>query len=419
MNEQAQLNDSREGSADNANPERNGDSFSGGRTSQADSFEEIARLAATFKAMNRPSIPPELAATFKAMNRPSIPPELAATFEAMNRPSIPPELAATFKAMNRPSIPPELAATFKAMNRPSIPPELAATFEAMNRPSIPPELAATFKAMNRPSIPPELAATFEAMNRPSIPPELAATFEAMNRPSIPPELAATFEAMNRPSIPPELAATFKAMNRPSIPPELAKSLASTGLRPRTPPATQSGKPLAIQKAGLRDVDGRSMRRHEEPRFWSDSEAVLADNVSFTEETCYWLIPFDALVTDDGLRQTCRSLFNGDHYALAVQKAFTYIDNMVRDKSGQAEKYGADLMRTVFSAKSPVLRLNDLETLSDRNEQQGYMEMLAGAMIGIRNPRSHEYDFVDRPEEALEMLVMANHFIRMLNKATPT
>jgi uncharacterized protein (TIGR02391 family) len=327
MNEQAQLNDSREGSADNANPERNGDSFSGERTSQADSSEEIARFAAIFKAMNRPLIPPELVAIFKAMNRPLIPPELVATFKAMNRPLIPPELVATFKAMNRPLIPPELAKS--------------------------------------------------------------------------------------------LAATFKAMNRPLIPPELVKSLAATGLRPRTRPATQSGKPLAIQKAGLRDVDGRSMRRYEEPRFWSDSEAVLVDNVSFTEETCYWLIPFDALVTDDGLRQTCRSLFNGDHYALAVQKAFTYIDNMVRDKSGQAEKYGADLMRTVFSAKSPVLRLNDLETLSDRNEQQGYMEMLAGAMIGIRNPRSHEYDFVDRPEEALEMLVMANHFIRMLNKATPT
>ena len=359
MNEQAQLNDSREGSADNANPERNGDSFSGERTSQADSSEEIARFAAIFKAMNRPLIPPELVAIFKAMNRPLIPPELVATFKAMNRPLIPPELVATFKAMNRPLIPPELVATFKAMNRPLIPPELVATFKAMNRPLIPPELAKS------------------------------------------------------------LAATFKAMNRPLIPPELVKSLAATGLRPRTRPATQSGKPLAIQKAGLRDVDGRSMRRYEEPRFWSDSEAVLVDNVSFTEETCYWLIPFDALVTDDGLRQTCRSLFNGDHYALAVQKAFTYIDNMVRDKSGQAEKYGADLMRTVFSAKSPVLRLNDLETLSDRNEQQGYMEMLAGAMIGIRNPRSHEYDFVDRPEEALEMLVMANHFIRMLNKATPT
>ena len=322
MNEQAQLNDSREGSADNANPERNGDSFSGERTSQADSFEGIARFAAIFKAMNRSLIPPELAATIKAMNRPLNPPELAPTFKAMNRSLILPELAPTFKAMNRSLILPELAPT------------------------------------------------------------------------------------------------FQAMNRPLILPELAKSLAATGLRPRTRPATQSGKPLAIQKAGLRDVDGQSMQRHEAPRFWPDFEAVFVDNVSFKEERCYWLIPFDALVTDHGLRQACRNLFSGGHYSLAVCQAFTYLDNMVRDNSGLAEKYGADLIRTVFSAKKPLLRLNKLETLSDRNEQQGYMEMLAGAMIGIRNPRSHEYDFVDGPDEALEMLVMANHFIRMLNKATP-
>jgi len=91
--------------------------------------------------------------------------------------------------------------------------------------------------------------------------------------------------------------------------------------------------------------------------------------------------------------------------------------MVREKSGQAEKDGADLMRFVLSADKPVLKLNELQTRSDRNEQTGYMHMLAGAMIGIRNPRSHEHDLVDRPEEALEMLAMANHFIRKLNRAT--
>ena len=75
------------------------------------------------------------------------------------------------------------------------------------------------------------------------------------------------------------------------------------------------------------------------------------------------------------------------------------------------------MRAVFSPKNPILRLNKLETRSDRNEQQGYMEIFAGTMIGIRNPRVHEYDLEDSPVEALERLVMANHLMRILNKAT--
>ena len=150
-----------------------------------------------------------------------------------------------------------------------------------------------------------------------------------------------------------------------------------------------------------------------PEVLSVAGATIVDGTRFRQSQ------FDLLVTDGGLRQTCRNLFVDGHYAEAVRKAYTYIDNQVRDKSGQVEKYGADLMHAVFSANKPLLKVNDLQTRSDWDEQKGYMEMLAGAMIGIRNPRSHEYDLVDRREEALELLVMANHFMRMLNKATPT
>ena len=127
--------------------------------------------------------------------------------------------------------------------------------------------------------------------------------------------------------------------------------------------------------------------------------------------------FDSLVTDRSLRHTCRKLFADGHYAIAVEKAFVCLDNMVKAKSGFTAKDGADLMRAAFSASSPRLYLNSFQSESDRNEQRGYMDLYAGAMTGVRNPRAHEYDMKDDPQIALELLVLANHLIRKLKSAT--
>ena len=127
--------------------------------------------------------------------------------------------------------------------------------------------------------------------------------------------------------------------------------------------------------------------------------------------------FDSLVTERALRHTSRKLFADGHYAIAVEKAFVCLDNMVKAKSGLTAKDGADLMRAAFSANSPRLYLNSFQSESDRNEQRGYMDLYAGAMTGVRNPRAHEHDMEDDPQMALELLVLANHLIRRLNSAT--
>jgi len=77
------------------------------------------------------------------------------------------------------------------------------------------------------------------------------------------------------------------------------------------------------------------------------------------------------------------------------------------------------MQQVFSEKNPVLRLNDLKSDSKKNEQAGYMLIMAGSMRGIRNPRAHEHDLRDEPIAALEMLVWANHLMGVVEKATKT
>ena len=126
--------------------------------------------------------------------------------------------------------------------------------------------------------------------------------------------------------------------------------------------------------------------------------------------------FDELVTSQDLVDATRQLFIDGHYANAVEDAFKCLNNAVKEKSGISSD-GDGLMRRVFSANSPILRLNLFQSESDENEQRGYMDIFAGVMTGIRNPRAHEHEIVDDPEAALEMLIIANHLMRKLEHST--
>ena len=127
--------------------------------------------------------------------------------------------------------------------------------------------------------------------------------------------------------------------------------------------------------------------------------------------------FDRAVTDELLRTTSRKLFADGHCTRAVEEAYKCLNNTVKDKSGITQQDGAGLMRAAFSANSPKLKLNVFQSQSDKDEQQGYMDLFAGSMTGIRNPRAHEHGLIDKPEVALELLVFANHLMRKLRSAT--
>ncbi len=113
----------------------------------------------------------------------------------------------------------------------------------------------------------------------------------------------------------------------------------------------------------------------------------------------------------------RKLFEDGHYARAVEEAFKCLNNAVKDKAELPEEDGSSLMRRAFSLDSPILLLNELRTRSDRAEQVGYMDLFAGAITGIRNPRAHEHDLDDHPDVALELLALANHLMRKLAATT--
>ena len=80
-------------------------------------------------------------------------------------------------------------------------------------------------------------------------------------------------------------------------------------------------------------------------------------------------------------------FFGDAVEASYKEVNDAVKRIVRDVDGR-ELDGAGLMTTAFSVQNPLIRLTALETDTDRNIQQGYMQIMAGAMIGIRNPKAH-------------------------------
>ncbi len=126
--------------------------------------------------------------------------------------------------------------------------------------------------------------------------------------------------------------------------------------------------------------------------------------------------FDELVTDGGLRSATESLFHTGHYREAVLQGYVYLNNFVKDRSRLSALDGRDLMLKALSANNPKLAFTDLKSRSKKDEQQGYMEIFAGAMTGIRNPRAHETRWPEDERSALELLSLAQH---LLSKAQST
>ena len=86
---------------------------------------------------------------------------------------------------------------------------------------------------------------------------------------------------------------------------------------------------------------------------------------------------------------------------------------MRDEDGR-ELDGASLMTTAFSVQNPIIRLTELVTETDRNIQQGYMQIMAGSMTGIRNPKAHGNLNPDSTT-ALHLICLASLLMRKVDE----
>jgi uncharacterized protein (TIGR02391 family) len=115
-----------------------------------------------------------------------------------------------------------------------------------------------------------------------------------------------------------------------------------------------------------------------------------------------------------IARAASNLYQGGHYANAVEAAVKALNGLVRLR-GDLEIDGSALMEKAFSPKGPVLAFNALASQSDRDEQRGFMMLFSGAVAGLRNPRAHGF-INDDPERALEFIAFVSLLAKLLDGA---
>jgi uncharacterized protein (TIGR02391 family) len=125
--------------------------------------------------------------------------------------------------------------------------------------------------------------------------------------------------------------------------------------------------------------------------------------------------FTHSIVESEIVSVSRDLFASGHYNLAVMQAYLALDKFIADRSG-INQSGTSLMDQAFSPNNPKLSWTDRQSQSEKDEQRGYHQIYAGAMLGVRNPTTHEFDWVDSPEAALELLMLAQHLVRKAKQA---
>ncbi|WP_241662391.1 MULTISPECIES: TIGR02391 family protein [unclassified Streptomyces] len=117
----------------------------------------------------------------------------------------------------------------------------------------------------------------------------------------------------------------------------------------------------------------------------------------------------------GVAAVAAERFEKGQFTDAVLRAFQAVEHRVQVLSGLSE-VGARLMGMALGSAAPKLVVTRATGASLQSEREGFRDLFKGAMEALRNPRAHGPHFADDPEEAQEMLALANLLMRRLDDA---
>jgi uncharacterized protein (TIGR02391 family) len=106
-----------------------------------------------------------------------------------------------------------------------------------------------------------------------------------------------------------------------------------------------------------------------------------------------------------------SLYHREKYDSAVFEAMKAVEVAVRDAAAlQPTDTGTDLMRKAFNVSNGALT----DKTAVEAEREARSHLFAGAIGAYKNPHSHRNVALDDPDEAAEIILLANHLLRIVD-----
>jgi uncharacterized protein (TIGR02391 family) len=165
----------------------------------------------------------------------------------------------------------------------------------------------------------------------------------------------------------------------------------------------------LEGQGLLLADPRYVDRGAGPRVLSRRAAQLAKETDTRRALSTRHFPKDLL--HPKIREDVWALYHRGKYDSAVFEAMKAVEVAVRDAAGLTTKdIGTTLMRRAFDPDAGPLT----DTSTEKAEREARSHLFTGAIGSYKNPHSHRNVALDDPDEAAEIIMLANHLLRIVD-----
>lgn len=134
-----------------------------------------------------------------------------------------------------------------------------------------------------------------------------------------------------------------------------------------------------------------------------TRCYLRDTLEKADKSSLWQNMHETVITSS------KELFENGHYAESVESAvlelIIRVKRIIKDLTGVSVD-GTAAMQKAFAVKNPIIRVADVTTKTGEDIQQGIMEIAAGVVRSIRNPKVHEIVSYTRREAVQKLCLIS-------------